>query len=79
MIDSGVYGIVRHPMYAGVVLVLIGMPLWLESYAAALLASVPIGLLVLRILVEEHFLRQKLKGYHAYTQRVRYRLIPFFW
>ena len=60
-------------------LVLIGMPLWLESYAAALLASVPIGLLVLRILVEEHFLRQKLNGYDAYTQRVRYRLVPFFW
>ena len=79
VIDSGVYGIVRHPMYAGVVLVLIGMPLWLESYAAALLASMPIGLLVLRILIEEHFLRQKLQGYDAYTQRVRYRLIPFLW
>ena len=79
VIDSGVYGIVRHPMYAGVVLVLIGMPIWLESYAAALLASMPIGLLVLRILIEEHFLRQKLQGYDAYTQRVRYRLIPFFW
>ena len=55
------------------------MPLWLESYAAALLASMPIGLLVLRILIEEDFLRQKLQGYDAYTQRVRYRLIPFFW
>jgi protein-S-isoprenylcysteine O-methyltransferase Ste14 len=79
VIGSGVYGIVRHPMYAGAVLILIGMPLWLESYAAALLASVPIGLLVLRILLEEHFLRQRLRGYDAYTQRVRYRLIPFFW
>jgi len=70
---------VRHPIYAGTVLLLIGMPLWLESYAAALLASVPIGTLVLRILVEEQFLRRELKGYDIYTERVRYRLIPFLW
>src|SRR5205807_5906044 len=50
--DTGVYGLVRHPMYAGAVLLVIGMPLWLESYAAALLASVPIGTLALRIPVE---------------------------
>jgi protein-S-isoprenylcysteine O-methyltransferase Ste14 len=79
VIDSGVYGVVRHPMYAGAVLLLVGMPLWLESYATALLASVPIGTLVLRILVEEQFLRRELKGYDAYTERVRYRLIPFLW
>jgi protein-S-isoprenylcysteine O-methyltransferase Ste14 len=79
VIDSGVYGVVRHPMYAGAVLLLIGMPLWLESYAAAMLATIPIGTLVLRILVEEHFLRRELKGYDAYTKRVRYRLIPFLW
>jgi protein-S-isoprenylcysteine O-methyltransferase Ste14 len=79
VVDTGVYGIVRHPMYAGAVLLLIGMPLWLESYAAALLALVPLGTLVLRILIEEKFLRQKLEGYDAYTRRVRYRLIPFLW
>ena len=66
-------------MYAGAVLLVIGMPLWLESYAAALLASVPIGTLALRIPVEERFLRRELKGYDAYTERVRYRLIPFLW
>ena len=77
--DTGVYGLVRHPMYAGAVLLVIGMPLWLESYAAALLASVPIGTFVLRIPVEERFLRRELKGYAAYTERVRYRLIPFLW
>jgi len=79
VIDTGVYGIVRHPMYASAVLLLVGMPLWLESYAGALLASIPIGTLVLRILVEEQFLRRELKGYDAYTERVRYRLIPFLW
>lgn len=79
VIDSGVYGVVRHPMYAGAVPLLVGMALWLESYAAALLASVPIGVLVLRILIEEQFLRRELKGYDAYTERVRYRLIPLFW
>lgn len=79
VIDTGVYSVVRHPMYAGAVFLLFGMPLWLESYAAALLASVPIGLLVLRILVEEQFLRRELKGYDAYRERVRYRLIPLLW
>jgi protein-S-isoprenylcysteine O-methyltransferase Ste14 len=79
VIDSGVYGVVRHPMYAGAVLLLVGMPLWLESYAAAMLASVPIATLAVRILVEERFLRRELAGYDAYTQRVRYRLIPFVW
>jgi protein-S-isoprenylcysteine O-methyltransferase Ste14 len=78
-IDRGPYSLVRHPMYTGAALLFVGMPLWLESYAATMLASVPIGLLVLRILVEERFLRRELKGYDAYTHRVRYRLIPFVW
>jgi protein-S-isoprenylcysteine O-methyltransferase Ste14 len=79
VIDRGVYSVVRHPMYAGAIPLLVGMPLWLESYAGALLASVPIGIIVVRILIEERFLRRELKGYDAYMQRVRYRLIPFLW
>jgi protein-S-isoprenylcysteine O-methyltransferase Ste14 len=79
VIDSGVYGVVRHPMYAGAIPLLIGMSLWLESYAAALLVSIVIVTLVLRILVEEQFLRRKLAGYGAYTEKVRYRLVPYFW
>jgi protein-S-isoprenylcysteine O-methyltransferase Ste14 len=79
VIDTGVYSVVRHPMYAGAVLVMIGMPLWLESYAAALLAIVPIALLVVRISFEEQFLRQELKGYDTYTERVRFRLLPYLW
>jgi protein-S-isoprenylcysteine O-methyltransferase Ste14 len=79
VIDSGVYSVVRHPMYAGAVPFFVGMPLWLESYPAAILASVPIGTLVVRILVEEQFLKRELPGYNAYMERVRYRLIPFLW
>lgn len=79
VIASGVYSVVRHPMYAGAVSLLVGMPLWLESYAAAMLASFPVGMLAVRILVEEQFLRRELAGYDAYTERVRYRLIPFVW
>jgi protein-S-isoprenylcysteine O-methyltransferase Ste14 len=79
VVDTGVYGTVRHPMYAGTVPLLVGMSLWLESYAAALLATVPIALLAVRTLVEERFLKRELKGYDAYAERVRYRLIPFLW
>ena len=79
VIDTGVYSIVRHPFYAGDALMMVAISLWLESYPAALLASVPIATVALRILFEERFLRRELKGYDDYTQRVRYRLIPFLW
>ncbi len=80
VVDTGVYAVVRHPMYSGGILLIIGMPLWLQSYAAALLAIIPSALLgVLRILVEERLLKQQLPGYAAYTERVRYRLVPFVW
>ena len=79
VVDQGVYGVVRHPMYAGAVPLFIGMPLWLESYAATLLAIVPILLLALRIGIEERFLKRNLRGYVEYAGRVRYRLIPFVW
>jgi len=79
VIDSGLYAVVRHPMYAGTIPMLVGMALWLESYAAALLAAVPVGMLVFRIRIEEGFLKRELKGYEEYTKRVKYRLIPFLW
>ena len=74
VIDTGVYRVVRHPMYASLIPSLVGVALWLESYAGALVAVVPAGLLVVRILFEERFLKRELPGYDAYTQRVRYRL-----
>src|SRR5262249_43824054 len=76
VVDTGVYGVVRHPMYAGFVPLAVGTPLWLESYAGVLLASVPILLIMLRIAIEERFLKQRLQGYDAYTRKVRYRLVP---
>lgn len=79
VVSSGVYSVVRHPMYAGAFLFLIGMPLWLESYAAAIAALVPLAILVIRILVEERFLKRGLTGYDAYQGKVRYRLIPYLW
>jgi protein-S-isoprenylcysteine O-methyltransferase Ste14 len=79
VIDSGVYSVVRHPMYAGAVPLMIGMPLWLGSYVAALLATIPIATLIVRIAIEEKFLRRELTGYGDYTKRVPYRLVPFVW
>ena len=79
VIDSGVYSKVRHPMYAGGVLFILGLCLWLGSYSAALLAVLPIAMLVLRIRIEESFLSKALEGYKAYTGRTPYRLIPFVW
>ncbi len=79
VIDTGVYRFVRHPMYAGGALLMIGMPLWLESYAGTLFAILPVGALVVRIVFEERFLKRELKGYEDYTAKVRYRLAPFLW
>jgi len=79
VVDTGVYGRVRHPMYAGNPLVLLGMSLWLGSYVAALYAILPVALLMVRIHLEERFLRRELTGYADYSKRVRYRMIPGVW
>lgn len=79
VIDHGVYGLVRHPMYSGMIVVMIGMGLWLESTAGALLSAVPTAILTVRLILEERVLRNALPGYAEYTTRVRSRLIPFVW
>jgi protein-S-isoprenylcysteine O-methyltransferase Ste14 len=79
VIDTGVYAMVRHPMYTGFVPMVMGPALWLQSYVAALLAIVPIAVLATRSVFEERFLKRELRGYEAYTKKVRYRLIPFVW
>jgi protein-S-isoprenylcysteine O-methyltransferase Ste14 len=77
--DSGVYAVVRHPFYAADPLILVGLGLWLESYVAALAAVIPVALMVIRLRLEERFLRRELPGYDAYTLRVPHRLIPGIW
>ena len=79
VVDTGVYGVVRHPMYAGNVFVNVGLGLWLGSFAAVLFAFIPLGLLMMRIALEERFLRRALPGYHEYATRVPYRLLPGLW
>jgi protein-S-isoprenylcysteine O-methyltransferase Ste14 len=79
VVSTGLYGLVRHPMYTGNAIVLVGLPLALGSYWALVLI-VP-GLLVLatRIRDEERLLQEELTGYREYTQAVRYRLVPCVW
>jgi protein-S-isoprenylcysteine O-methyltransferase Ste14 len=79
VVDSGVYSIVRHPMYSGSPFVNIGLSLWLGSYTAVVFALVPLGLLMIRIALEERFLRRELRGYSKYIQRVPYRMLPGVW
>ena len=79
VVSDGPYAVVRHPMYAGIALVMLGMPVWLGSWAGALVALVPIAILAVRIGIEEDFLRRELPGYVEYAARVRSRLIPGVW
>jgi protein-S-isoprenylcysteine O-methyltransferase Ste14 len=79
VVDEGVYGFVRHPFYAGTPLVLVGMALWLESLSAAIYATAPIAIMLIRIGLEERLLRRELAGYAEYAARVRYRLVPGIW
>jgi protein-S-isoprenylcysteine O-methyltransferase Ste14 len=79
VVDTGIYSVVRHPMYAGNPLVNVGLSLWLGSYAAVLFAAIPLGILMVRIGFEERFLRRELPGYREYTARVPYRLLPGLW
>ena len=79
VIDTGLYGIVRHPMYTATLLMFLSMPLILGSWwALALFAIYPL-LIIKRIRNEEQVLASGLKGYADYQQRVRWRLIPWVW
>jgi len=79
VISTGLYGIVRHPMYVGVLIMYIPTPVALGSYWGLIpFALLPLSL-ALRILNEEKVLGENLKGYTEYCQKTRYRLIPFIW
>jgi protein-S-isoprenylcysteine O-methyltransferase Ste14 len=79
VVDTGIYSMIRHPMYAGNPLVNVGLALWLGSYAAVLFAAIPLTLLIVRIGLEERFLNRELPGYPEYALRVPYRLLPGIW
>ncbi len=79
VIDTGLYGIVRHPMYSVTLLLFLTMPLVLGSiYSFLIFLAYPI-IIAKRIKDEEEFLEKELVGYREYKQKVKYRLIPFIW
>jgi len=78
-VDTGLYGIVRHPMYSATLLLFLSMPLVLGSLYAFLIFLVYPPLIIKRIKDEEALLEKELRGYTAYKQKVKYRLIPFVW
>lgn len=79
MVSTGVYGIVRHPMYLGGMLMAVGGSLLTGSLAALAVAVAMSLLLGVRAVEEEKLLVRELSGYDEYRRRVRYRLIPYVW
>jgi len=79
VISTGVYGLVRHPMYLGAVFMMFGAPLLLGSIWGLIIAAIGFCILVGRIIGEEKMLINELDGYSQYVNAVRYRLIPFVW
>lgn len=79
VIDSGLYGVVRHPMYSATVLMFLSMPLILGSYISFIVFLVYPFLLIKRIRNEEMVLEEGLDGYTEYKKKVKYRMIPFVW
>lgn len=79
VIDTGLYGIVRHPMYMSTNILFLMMPLVLASPISFLVMLLYIPLIAKRIRNEEAVLEQGLKGYREYKQRVKYKVIPYIW
>lgn len=79
VVDTGLYGIVRHPLYASAVLLFLSMPLVLGSFFSFLIFLIYPAILVKRIRNEEEVLEKSLEGYSEYKERIKYRLIPFIW
>ena len=79
VIDTGLYGIVRHPMYLATVFMFLSMPLVLGSIYSFLIFCIYPFIIAMRIKKEEEFLKKELRGYSKYLEKVKYRLIPFIW
>ena len=79
VISTGLYALVRHPKYVGDLLLVVGIPLALGSWWGLAWIVLTIPGLVWRILDEEKLLKKDLPGYVEYTQKVRYRVVPYLW
>ena len=79
VVDTGLYGIVRHPMYAVTILLFLMMPLVLGSWYALIAFAFYPAIIIVRLKDEEELLTKELPGYAAYKKKVKYRLIPFVW
>ena len=79
VVDTGLYGIVRHPMYLATILMFLSMPLILGSIISFAIMLVYIPIIAIRIKNEEQVLEEGLRGYTQYKLRVKYKIIPFVW
>jgi protein-S-isoprenylcysteine O-methyltransferase Ste14 len=79
VVDTGLYGIVRHPMYTATLLLFLSMPLVLGSWYALIAFAFYPAIIIVRLKDEEELLTRELAGYAAYKTKVKYRLIPFVW
>ena len=79
VISTGPYALVRHPMYAAALVMLLGMPIALGSWWGLLVLVVVTPAFIWRLIDEERFLALNLQGYAAYQKKVRHRLMPFVW
>lgn len=79
VVDTGLYGIVRHPMYMATLLLFLMMPLVLGSWWALIAFAFYPVIIVVRLKDEENLLSRELPGYEAYKKKVKYRLVPFVW
>jgi protein-S-isoprenylcysteine O-methyltransferase Ste14 len=79
VVSTGLYGLVRHPMYTGNVIMMVGIPLALGSYWGLLFVVPCVMVLASRIRDEEKLLQKELDGYGEYTQKVCYRMVPGMW
>jgi len=79
VVSSGPYAMVRHPMYSGALVMLLGIPIALGSWWGVLIVAAFLPALIWRLVEEERFLAKNLAGYAAYQSRVKYRLLPWAW
>lgn len=79
VVDTGLYGIVRHPMYMATILLFLMIPLILGSWYALIIFAFYPAIIIVRLKNEEELLTRELPGYEAYKQKVKYRIFPFVW